>query len=262
MTACMDLTDRSVLITGAAGGIGRACAQALTAANARLALSDIDAPGRQQAVDEGRAAGAVAEGFAADLVDPEGCAAVIQGARDALGSLHGLVAAAGIMQTKPLLDLTASDWRRMIDVNLSSTFFAVQAAGRSMIDNGGGVIVIISSVAARSARPDAAHYGAAKTGLLSLTKSAAQAYAPSVRVNAICPGVIATPMWIDILADRDREFGPNAGQEFHDSVKARIPLDRLGESQEVAEVVRFLLSDSASYINGQAINVDGGLEMN
>src|SRR5207302_1980684 len=134
----------------------------------------------------------------------------------------------------PLLDLTASDWRRMIDVNLSGTFFVVQAAGRSMIDNGGGVIVVIASVAARSARPDAAHYGAAKTALLSLTKSAAQAYGPTVRVNAICPGVIPTRMWTEILADRDREFGPNAGQEFYDDVKARIPLGRLGEPHEVA----------------------------
>lgn len=261
MSACLDLGGRSVLITGAAGGIGHACAMTLATANARLALSDLDGARLEQTVADARSRGATAEAFTADVTDQGACAALVAGAQAAFGGLYGLVAAAGIMQTKPLLRLTATDWRRMVDVNLSGTFFVIQAAARAMLAAGGGAIVIVASVAARSARPDAAHYAAAKTGLLSLTKSAATSFAPTVRVNAICPGVIPTAMWGGIVSDRNREFGAHAGEQFEDDVKARIPLARLGEPAEVAAVAQFLLSDAASYIHGQAINVDGGLEM-
>jgi NAD(P)-dependent dehydrogenase (short-subunit alcohol dehydrogenase family) len=125
----------------------------------------------------------------------------------------------------------------------------------------GGSIVTLASVAARSGRPDAAHYAASKSALLSLTKSAAMAYAPTVRVNAVCPGIFLTPMWEAILADREAEFGAGAGQAYLDEVLSRVPLKRVGVAVELANVVVFLLSDLSAYITGQAVNVDGGLEM-
>jgi NAD(P)-dependent dehydrogenase (short-subunit alcohol dehydrogenase family) len=164
------------------------------------------------------------------------------------------------MQTKPMGELTAEDWRRIVDVNLTGVFHVTQAAANHMAAEGGS-IVTLASVAARSGRPNAAHYAATKSALLSLTKSAAMAYAPHVRVNAVCPGVFLTPMWESILADRDTEFGPGAGQAYLKQVLTNVPLGRAGALAELANVVAFLISDLSSYVTGQAVNVDGGLEM-
>lgn len=125
----------------------------------------------------------------------------------------------------------------------------------------GGSVVTLASVAARSGRPDAAHYAASKSALLSLNKSAAMAYAPQVRFNTVCPGIFLTPMWETILADRETEFGPGAGQAYLEQVLSKVPLSRVGAMFELSNVVAFLLSDLASYVTGQAVNVDGGLEM-
>ena len=116
-------------------------------------------------------------------------------------------------------------------------------------------------MAGRSGRANAPAYAASKAGLLSLTKSAALAYGPSVRVNAVCPGIVMTEMWRGIIRDRDHEFGPGAGQQYLDELSARMPLARPGEPQEIAQAVAFLASDLSTYITGQAVNVDGGLEM-
>ncbi|GAA3094251.1 SDR family oxidoreductase [Nonomuraea salmonea] len=183
MPVTIDLTGRTALVTGGAGGLGFACARALADAGADVVLSDLESPRLSRAAAE---LGAAAR--PADLTDRAQAAALVDG----LDRLDVLVNCAGIMRTTPLLDIEPGEWLRVVDVNLNATFWLTQAAGRRMAGQGAGSIVTLASVAARSGRPNAAHYSASKTALLSLTRSAAEALAP-VRVNAVCPGVVLTP---------------------------------------------------------------------
>lgn len=261
MSVSIDLKGRSALITGGSGGLGRAIALRLAEAGAAVAVSDLAGDRLDAAEAEVRGLGGEATALAADLTDDAQARRLVDQAVERFGRLDVLVNCAGIMQTKPLLDLTPQEWRRMIDVDLNATFFVTQAAGAAMLAAGGGSIVTLASVAARSGRPLAAHYSAAKTGLLSLTKSAAAALAPMVRVNAVCPGLFLTPMWDGIVADRAALLGEEAGHRYREEVRSACLLQRPGAPTELADVVLFLCSDLAAYVTGQALNVDGGLEM-
>jgi NAD(P)-dependent dehydrogenase (short-subunit alcohol dehydrogenase family) len=170
------------------------------------------------------------------------------------GPLGGLVNCAGVVKTVPFLEETAQGWDSILGVNARAPFLLMQAAGARMAARGRGAIVNIASVAGRSGRPEQTSYGASKAALLHLTKSAALALGPrGVRVNAVCPGVVRTPMTEQIWRERRPEDVAR--------ILGSIPLGRTAAPDEIAAAVAWLLSGESSYVNGQALNVCGGLEM-
>lgn len=257
----IDLAGRVALVTGGAGGLGSSCSRVLGAAGATVVVADLPGERLDAALAGLKAAGIAARALEADLSDPAQCADLVPRTVAGAAGLDILVNAVGILQTKPMPEVTPQDWQSIIDVNLTGVFHTTQAAANHMVSHRGGSIISISSVAGRSGRANAPAYAASKAALISLTKSTALAYAPNVRANAVCPGVVMTDMWFGILRDRDREFGPGAGQRYLDGLSAHTPLARLGDPDDIAYSVAFLASDLSAFITGQAVSVDGGLEM-
>jgi 3-oxoacyl-[acyl-carrier protein] reductase len=235
----------TAVVTGAARGIGRAIALRL-AADARQVVSfDVaDPEERDERIEDRRV----------DVRDHaamgEAMAAV---ARDH-GDLSLVVNNAGITVRAPFEDTTFEDWRSVVDVNLHGTFNGIQAAGRVMLERGGGAIVNVASVAAERGQPGRAAYGATKAAIVSLTRTAAVEWAArGVRVNAVGPGYVDTGVYRAALAE---------GRLDNDEVLSRIPARRLAGAEEIAAVVAFLGSPEASYVTGHVLYADGGFLAN
>jgi 3-oxoacyl-[acyl-carrier protein] reductase len=237
----VDFSGKTAIITGAGAGIGKAAALALSQAGACVVLNDLMPDKIDRIASEITAGGGKAVAFDGDISNRFQVAALIERARDAFGQIHFLVNAAGIYKAEPLSLMDEWDWRRQVEVNLTGTFFCVQLMSRVMADEGGGAIVNLASTAGH---PKAIEQGigfvSSKAGVIGLTKQAAHELASkNVRVNAICPA------YIDENDMPKYDKPPNAMQ-------------RMGSSDEIANVILFLLSDAAAFITGQAINVDGG----
>jgi NAD(P)-dependent dehydrogenase (short-subunit alcohol dehydrogenase family) len=238
---------RRALVTGGASGIGRATARRLAGEGARVALLDRDAAVARVAAEMGVAAAR------ADVADERSLEAGVERAAELLGGPPDvLVSSAGVYRVEPLLDTAPEGWDAVLAVNLRGTFLAGRAVVRRLAAAGlPGAIVNLASTAAlvADASEPTAGYNASKAGVVALTRQMAAEWAPlGVRVNAVCPGVIDTPM-LRLMDD------PAAGRAYlHD----HVPLARLGTADEVAAVVAFLASDDASYVTGAALPIDGG----
>lgn len=244
------LDGRVAIVTGAAQGIGEACARRLAADGASVSLWDVDAARGEALAAQLRESGATASFVHCDVSrKPEvdaGLASVLQ----AHGRVDALVNNAGIFKAADFLDIAESDWDAVLAVNLKGAFLVAQAVARAMAASGGGAIVNMSSVNGVMAIPSIASYNVSKGGVDQLTRVMALALADrGIRVNAVAPGTIAT------------ELAKNAvlgSEEARARIMSRTPMRRLGEPGEIADVVAFLLSDAASYLTGEIVYADGG----
>ena len=249
----MRLKDRVALVTGGSGGIGRAICTALARAGAAVALHyHRQQEQAESAAEEIRASGQRVELFQADVAVAAQAQMLVDRVVEAFGSLDILVNNAGITLGGGLVsDTPIEDWERVMDVNLNSVFYLSRAALPEMRRRQRGQIVNISSNAVNSLPGGSAAYATSKSGVVALTKVLSKEEARNgIRVNCICPGIIAAGMGMGALERR----GPELAQQFLNTV----PLGRAGSAEEVAPTVVFLCSDEASYITGQNINVNGG----
>ena len=241
---------RTAFVTGASRGIGKACAQALAAAGARVVVAARTLDRCEEVAAGIRSQGHEALAVAIDLSSKESIVqAVAQAVKD-FGPIHILVNNAGITKDGLALRMKTEDWQSVIDTNLSGSFYASQAVMHGMMKERWGRIINIASVAGRMGNAGQANYVAAKAGLIGLTKSLARELSSrNITVNAVAPGFIATDMTA-VLSD-----------ELKRKMLTNIPLARFGASEDIAAAVAFLASDSASYITGHVLDVNGGLYM-
>jgi NAD(P)-dependent dehydrogenase (short-subunit alcohol dehydrogenase family) len=245
------------LVTGAAGGIGKACAQRFLEAGAEVFAADIDGDSLSRAVDEmgGHAAGA--HPIEADVTRPEDCERMVAETVDVAGRLDVLVNCAGVWVEGPSETMTEADWDRVIGVNLKGTFFACRHAIPALRVSE-GCIVNLSSDAGVVGTPETAVYTASKGGVSLLTKSLALELAPDlVRVNAVCPGDVMSPM----LEYQAREYGGGDEQGYFDNLLENYPQGdraRFIRTEEIAELIHFLASSKAAPITGSLISIDFG----
>jgi 3-oxoacyl-[acyl-carrier protein] reductase len=238
----MGLSGKTALVTGAAGGIGRACARALAGEGARVVCSDVDRDGAEQAADE--IGGEAAPG---DVTKPEDARRIVEDA----GELDVVVASHGVFHATPLPEITLDEWELVQAVNLRGTFLLCQAALAQMTSRGRGSIVMIASLAGQVGGLQAgAGYAASKAAVAALAKSFARYAGPyGVRVNCVNPGFIDTRMTADWPA------------EARAGVIDRTPLGRIGTAEEVAAAAVWLASDAAAFVHGAHLDVNGGLHM-
>ena len=289
------LSGKVAVVTGAGQGIGRGIALRLSGEGAQVVIADFNAATASGVAAEIDATGQRAMPYVVDVSDVSAIARMIDEVVIRWGRIDILINNAGAIQTKPMLELTAADWDRVVDVNQRGTFFCIQAAAQQMIRQAPqalqdaaqkpadvlnlgksstqvrdtpeelqasyGKIINLSSIAGRRGRALQTHYAATKAAIISLTQSAALALAPyRINVNAICPGIVPTPMWKQIDEDRGRLFGARPGEAMASFIST-VPLKRAATPADIAAAVAFFCAADADYITGQTLNVDGGYEM-
>ena len=245
----IDLRGRVALVTGGSRGIGRACAELLAAAGARVALSyRLERPWAELVAQRIVERGGEAFALAADVALPEEAEMIVGETVARFSRLDVLVNNAGIWKGVPIEEISDNEWREMIDINLSGAFHMIRAAVPHMKAARSGRIINVSSTAGQRGEAGHAHYAATKGALIALTKSLAVELAPDgILTNCVAPGWVETDMTREALASPARE-----------SILAQIPLGRVGRPEEIAAAVAFLASDLATFINGEVLNVNGG----
>jgi len=254
-------SGRTAVVTGAAQGMGSTVAERLSGLGVRVALWDFNAEGAESKAKALRADGYDAVAIGCDVADAESIAAATQRTVAELGTPTLAVTAAGIARARPFLEVEVGEFERQLAVNLTGTFLTLQACANAMVAAGqSGAMVGISSVAGRGPRPDLSAYAASKAAVISVVRSAAVALAPhAITVNAVCPGVVDTEMTRATQQHRAAELGITEAEAL-ERLAGKIPLGRIQTTDDVTDVICFLLSKQASYVTGQALNACGGLE--
>ncbi|REK19588.1 MAG: SDR family NAD(P)-dependent oxidoreductase [Planctomycetota bacterium] len=246
-----DFENRTVLVTGGSRGIGRACCVRLAQAGARVAINyhsrSDDALEAAKLVE---AAGAEAMTVQANVADPGSVEAMVAAVNERLGPIDMLVNNAGVFEYVTHESTTLEHWQRTIDVNLTGLYLVTWAVKDQMIERGFGRIVNMSSISALRARPYGIAYAASKAGVVAFTKSASDALIPyNIRINAVAPGLI------------DTEILEGVDQATLDRIVAETPMKRIGQTDEIADVVHFLLSEASRFMMGQVLVASGGRVM-
>ncbi len=238
------LADKRVLVTGGASGIGAATTARFLEEGSRVVVLDRDEAARQRIIQD---LPGLSGTINADVADAESVARAFKEVDSLMGGIDVLINNAGISIQNPFLEITPKQWRRVIEVDLNGVFYVAQQAARRMLAQGGGVIINMGSTNALRGHPWYADYNAAKAGVLTLTQTMALELAPTIRVVAVCPGYVLTPM-------QEAEYSP----AMMENLNARIPLSRQAYPEEIAALFAFLASDDASYITGSHYIIDGG----
>jgi 3-oxoacyl-[acyl-carrier protein] reductase len=242
------LAGKVAIVTGGTRGIGLAIARLLAEDGASVVVSGRDAARLEVAVKELESLGAPAMAVAADAAKREDADRLVEATRERFGRVDVLVNNAGITRDQLLVRMKDDDWDQVLDTNLRGVFLMTRAVGKVMMRQKSGRIINIASTAGAMGNPGQVNYSAAKAGVIGLTKAAGRELAHwNILVNAVAPGLIETDMAASIPA------------EAREAMLQQVPLKRIGQGREVAEVVRFLAGDGASYITGQTIHVNGGL---
>jgi len=243
-----NLSGHTAIVTGAARGLGRCISLSLAAAGAKVACVDVNVDTLAETIDAIRSAGGTAEPFACDVTQSDRVAETVDQVVKLWGSLSILVNNAGITRDNVIVRMKDEQWDAVININLRGTFLFTRAAARPMMKARQGRIVNIASVSGLMGNPGQVNYSASKAGVIGLTRTVARELASrNVTVNAVAPGFIATDMTAAL------------GEEILQEVRKQIPLGRMGDPQDVADAVLFLVSDAASFITGHILTVDGGL---
>ena len=243
----IDLSGRTALVTGSTRGIGRAIAETLAGAGARVAVVGRDVVRAEEVASR---LGGGAAGFSCDVADIASVNALVENVEKAFGTIDILVNNAGLTRDNILFRLKDDDWDAVLDANLRGAFVAIRAVARGMMKRRWGRIINIASVVGLTGNKGQSNYAASKAGLIGLTKSVAKELASrNILINAVAPGFIETDMTAAMTS------------EARAAMSSQIPLERLGTPADVAAAVVFLASEHASYITGQVLVVDGGLVM-
>ena len=270
-----DLSGRVALVTGGGRGIGRGISLALAEQGADVAVADLIADNAAEVVEEIRQMGRQAASIEMDVTDRASIEAAVASALDQLGRIDILVNNAGIIGASGMWERDSSsddDWSETFQVNVRGMVMTTEAVQGHMIERGSGRIINIASIAGRQGSPDIPHYSTSKAAAISWTQSnALQLAGHRITVNAICPGLLWTPMW-EAIAQRRSRLGSTQthtdvqgmpGRElFETVVNQTMPMKREQTPEDIGKLAAFLASDDAKNITGQAINVDGGIRMN